>query len=426
MSYKNHTWSFSSVGGVKRVNFESGQDIVALEQLDQKLWTALSCPVYGLEIDSKTLELIDEDKDGHIRVAEILTASKWISGVIKNPDDLLKQDAVFPLSAINEHNDEGKILLASAKTILKNLGKADTTVLTVEETSDVTKIFKGTAFNGDGVITEDSCITNENKNLLKEIMACLGFVTDRGGKEGIDAELLQLFINACNAYSDWYKKAEENKTVILPFNERTEEAYQSYLTIKSKIDDYFLKYDSIGIGPGLGTASETRTAVKELLANYKKPMVIDADGLNGLSMEKKLPSLPPGSVLTPHPKEFERLFGDCKNDFERIKRALENAKLLNCLIVLKGHHTFIAMPGGKGYFNSTGNAGMATAGSGDVLTGMITGILTQDYSSEEAAILAVYLHGLAGDLAASEFSKEAMIAGDIIDNIGKAFNLLET
>jgi len=197
-------------------------------------------------------------------------------------------------------------------------------------------------------------------------------------------------------------------------------------SIITKIDDDFLKYDSIGIGPGLGTASETRTAVKELLANYKKPMVIDADGLNGLSMEKKLPSLPPGSILTPHPKEFERLFGDCKNDFERIERALENAKLLNCLIVLKGHHTFIAMPGGKGYFNSTGNAGMATAGSGDVLTGMITGMLTQDYSSEEAAILAVYLHGLAGDLAANEFSKEAMIAGDIIDNIGKAFKLLET
>src|SRR6186713_718425 len=197
-------------------------------------------------------------------------------------------------------------------------------------------------------------------------------------------------------------------------------------SIITKINDDVLKYDSIGIGPGLGTASETRAAVKELNSIYKKPMVIDADALNGLSMEKKLPSLPPGSILTPHPKEFERLFGDCKNDFERIKRALENAKLLNCLIVLKGHHTFIAVPGGKGYFNSTGNAGMATAGSGDVLTGMITGMLTQDYSSEEAAIFAVYLHGLAGDMAANEFSKEAMIAGDIIDNIGKAFKLLET
>ena len=197
-------------------------------------------------------------------------------------------------------------------------------------------------------------------------------------------------------------------------------------SIITNIHEDILKYDSIGIGPGLGTASETRAAVKELISIYKKPMVLDADALNGLSMEKKLPSLPSRSVLTPHPKEFERLFGECKDDFERIEKALYNAKRLNCLIVLKGHHTFIACPDGKGYFNSTGNAGMATAGSGDVLTGMITSLLAQDHSSEDASILAVYLHGFAGDIAAKEFSKEAMIAGDIIDSIGKAFKQLET
>jgi NAD(P)H-hydrate epimerase len=197
-------------------------------------------------------------------------------------------------------------------------------------------------------------------------------------------------------------------------------------SVMTKIDDDILKYDSIGIGPGLGTASETRTAVKELLAVYKKPIVLDADALNGLAMEKTLPSFAPGSVLTPHPKEFERLFGESKNDFERIEKALQNAKSLNCSIVLKGHHTFIATASGKGYFNNTGNAGMATAGSGDVLTGMITGLLAQEYSSEEASILAVYLHGLSGDMAAKEFSKEAMIAGDIIENIGKAFKQLES
>ena len=193
----------------------------------------------------------------------------------------------------------------------------------------------------------------------------------------------------------------------------------------TKIDEDVLKYDAIGIGPGLGTASETRTAIKELLLVYKKPIVIDADGLNGLSKEKSLPPLPSGSVLTPHPKEFERLFRECKNDFDRIDKALSNAKSLNCSIVLKGHHTFIATAGGKGYFNSTGNAGMATAGSGDVLTGMITALLAQDYSSEEAAILGVYLHGCAGDIAAKQFSQEAMIAGDIIDNIGNAFKQLD-
>lgn len=196
-------------------------------------------------------------------------------------------------------------------------------------------------------------------------------------------------------------------------------------SIITKVDDDVLKYDSIGIGPGLGTASETRAAVKELVSVYKKPIVLDADALNGLSMEKKLPSLPPGSILTPHPKEFERLFGESKNDFERIEKALKNAKLLSCTIVLKGHHTFIATASGKGYFNNTGNAGMATAGSGDVLTGMITALLAQGYSSEEASVLAVYLHGLAGDIAANEFSKEAMIAGDIIEKIGNAFKQFE-
>lgn len=195
-------------------------------------------------------------------------------------------------------------------------------------------------------------------------------------------------------------------------------------SIITKIDDDVSRYDSIGIGPGLGTASETRTAVKELLSAYKKSMVIDADGLNGLSMEKNLPSLPPGSVLTPHPKEFERLFGKSENDFERVDKAIANAKLLNCSIVLKGHNTLIATAGGKGYFNSTGNAGMATAGSGDVLTGMITALLAQGYSSEQAAIFGAYLQGCAGDIAAKEISQEAMVAGDIIDNIGNAFKQL--
>jgi NAD(P)H-hydrate epimerase len=194
----------------------------------------------------------------------------------------------------------------------------------------------------------------------------------------------------------------------------------------TKIDDDISKYESVGIGPGLGTASETRSAILELISVSAKPIVFDADALNGLAKEKILPSLPPGSVLTPHPKEFERLFGECKNDFERIQKALQNSQKLNCLIVLKGHHTFIATPGGLGYFNTTGNAGMATAGSGDVLTGMVTGLSAQDYPSAEAAILGVYLHGLAGDFAAGEHSQEAMLASDIIENIGKAFKQLET
>jgi NAD(P)H-hydrate epimerase len=197
-------------------------------------------------------------------------------------------------------------------------------------------------------------------------------------------------------------------------------------TIISKIDDDISKYNSIGIGPGIGTTVETRKMLKETLKKYKKPLLLDADALNCMALEKKKPSLPPGSVLTPHPKEFERLFGKTKNEYERNARAMLNAKLLKCIIVVKGHHTYIATPSGQGYYNSTGNAGMATAGSGDVLSGIITALLAQGYLPEQAAILGVYLHGLAGDFAVEKFSQEAMLAGDIIEHLGEAFKLILT
>ena len=131
--------------------------------------------------------------------------------------------------------------------------------------------------------------------------------------------------------------------------------------------------------------------------------------------------IPPLSILTPHTREFERLFGTPENDFRRVEVALQKAREYNIIIVLKGAYTFIATPGGMGYFNSSGNPGMATGGTGDVLTGIITGFLCQGYPSEHAAILGVYVHGLAGDLAAAELSQQALIAGDVIDYLGKAF-----
>ena len=181
-------------------------------------------------------------------------------------------------------------------------------------------------------------------------------------------------------------------------------------------------YSVIGIGPGIGTAPRTKTLLETLLRSYKKPVVLDADGLNMMGANPPLFSLvPPYSILTPHPKELERMFGKAEDDFARLQLALEKARDHQCIIVLKGHYTFIAMPGGKAYFNTTGNPGMATAGSGDVLTGIITGLLAQHYTPEEAALFGVYLHGLAGDLAAAQKSQEALIATDIIDYLGAAF-----
>jgi hydroxyethylthiazole kinase-like uncharacterized protein yjeF len=193
-------------------------------------------------------------------------------------------------------------------------------------------------------------------------------------------------------------------------------------SFNTKVDDDLTKYESIGIGPGLGTASETKMLLREVLDTYRSPIVLDADALNIIASQKDLLKLiPAGSILTPHPKEFERLFGETANEFEKVLLCLQKAKELNCIIVLKGHHSFIATPDEKGFFNSTGNAGMATAGSGDVLTGILTSLLAQHYSSVEAALLGVYIHGLAGDKAAAALSMESMVAGDIIANLGRAF-----
>ncbi|HEY4108116.1 NAD(P)H-hydrate dehydratase [Puia sp.] len=182
------------------------------------------------------------------------------------------------------------------------------------------------------------------------------------------------------------------------------------------------KYSVIGIGPGLGQEERTVAFFRDLLRQSKKPMVVDADALNILAAHPDLHSmLPPYSILTPHPKEFERLFGAAADDYARFDRAREQARRLGVIIVLKGHYTFIAMPGGKSYFNSTGNAGMAKGGSGDVLTGILTALLGQSYSPGEAALLGVYLHGLAGDLAADTHSQESMLPSDLADHLGKAF-----
>ncbi|HJN05171.1 MAG TPA: NAD(P)H-hydrate dehydratase [Bacteroidales bacterium] len=198
-----------------------------------------------------------------------------------------------------------------------------------------------------------------------------------------------------------------------------------------RYDNYFSEvpnigqYNAIGIGPGLGMEHQSQMAMKLLIQNSTCPMVIDADALNILSENPIwLAFLPQGSILTPHPKEFERLAGKWRNDFERLDKQRNLAQKHGIYIVLKGANTSICFPDGQCYFNSTGNPGMATAGSGDVLTGIITGLLASGYSSGIASILGVYVHGLSGDLTADELGYESLIADDIIDNLGKAFNRL--
>ena len=186
-------------------------------------------------------------------------------------------------------------------------------------------------------------------------------------------------------------------------------------------------YQAVGVGPGLGMEASTASALKLLIQECKVPMVFDADALNLLAENKTwLAFLPPNTILTPHPKEFERMTSAYANGFERLELQRKLAMRHKIIVVVKGAHTTICLPDGKCYFNSTGNPGMATAGSGDVLTGMILGLLAQGYSPAKAALLGVYLHGLAGDLAAEKTGMESLISSDIIAHLGHAFNYLRS
>ena len=184
--------------------------------------------------------------------------------------------------------------------------------------------------------------------------------------------------------------------------------------------EYDLEPTAIGFGTGAGTAEETVKATEQLLRKNKKPMVVDADGLNILSKNKELLGLlPEGSILTPHPKELERLIGTWANDFEKLDKARQLCREYKLILVIKGAYTFTLTPS-ETFINTSGNPGMATAGSGDVLTGILTAMLCQGYNPLTAAVLGVYLHGRAGDLAAEKLSFEGLVAGDIARHTGRA------
>jgi hydroxyethylthiazole kinase-like uncharacterized protein yjeF len=183
-------------------------------------------------------------------------------------------------------------------------------------------------------------------------------------------------------------------------------------------------YQAIGAGPGLGKAPATRQLIRELLLAAPAALVLDADALNLVAEEGLLPALPPHTILTPHPKEFERLAGKATDGFQRLEQVRHLCQTHQCYIILKGGHTCIGTPEGVLYFNCTGNPGMATGGTGDVLTGIVTGLLAQQYTPLEACLLGVYLHGLAGDLAKATQGEAALIASDLIENLGAAFKQL--
>ena len=267
-----HKWRFFRSGGFDQVRLESGADLLALDQLDPKLWAALSCPTHRLHMDDKTMELMDTDRDGRIRVPEILAAVQWAGSVLKNPDDLTARASSLPLSAIDDSTSEGKQLLASAKRILLNLGKQDSPVITTADTADTERIFSATRFNGDGIVPPGSADDRETRAIIENVMTCLGSVQDRNGAPGISQEMLDKFFTEARAYSEWWSKAERDPDNFLPFGDDTGEAAAAFEAVKAKVDDYFTRcrlaeFDPRAAGP-LNPAPEQYHALapKELSA----------------------------------------------------------------------------------------------------------------------------------------------------------------
>jgi hypothetical protein len=235
-----HTWKFFRAGGFDQVKLESGSDLANLDQLDQKLWVALACPTRGLEFDSRTLDLIDTDKDGRIRAPEIIAAAKWATDLLKNPSDLVKGLPSLPLVSINDATPDGKQILASAKQILINLGKPDAAAIELAEATDTVKIFAATTFNGDGIIPADAADDDATKSVITDIMACMGIETDRSGKPGVSQPKVDRFFAEAQAHSDWWKRSEGDQT-ILPLGEETAAAAGAVNAVKVKVNDFFAR-----------------------------------------------------------------------------------------------------------------------------------------------------------------------------------------
>lgn len=232
-----YPWKFFRAGGFNQVVIGSGADLLNLDQLDQKLWVALACPTTGVEFDKTTLALIDTDKDGRIRVPELIAAAKWAGGLMKNPDDLLKGSPTLKPSAINEASPEGKLIANFARQVL---GKTDAGEVTFDEAASAAATFAAKPFNGDGVIPADSASDDATKAVIADIINCLGSDTDVSGKPGVSQARVDQFFAAATAYSDWWKKAEGDASV-MPLGLNTEAAAAAVKAVKSKVDDYFAR-----------------------------------------------------------------------------------------------------------------------------------------------------------------------------------------
>jgi hypothetical protein len=239
-THATHPWHFFRAGGFNQVKLDTGADLAHLDQLDPKLWVALACPAHGLEFDERTLELLDTDRDGRIRVPEVIAAAKWATSLLKDPDDLLRGSATLPLAAIDARTPEGQQLLASARQTLSNLGRPEAEAISLEDTADTERIFAATRFNGDGIIPVAAAEDPELQAAIADIIACLGPVPDRSGAPGVSLAMVEQFFTEAQGFADGWRQAEADPA-LLPLGPATPAAFAALQAVRGKVDDYFTR-----------------------------------------------------------------------------------------------------------------------------------------------------------------------------------------
>jgi hypothetical protein len=263
---KPHVWHFFRSGGFDQVQLASGADLAALGALDPKLWAALACPSTGLEMDPRTLALLDTDGDGRIRLPEVVAAASWAARMLKSPDELLTPQDSLPLAAIDDGTPEGAELLASARQILDGLGKGHAAALSIEDTVDTNRIFAQTHFNGDGIVPPTAAADEAARKVIEDAMACVGAETDRSGAPGLSQAKAELFFAEARAYSDWWAAAEADADNVLLFGETTDDIVALYESLKPKIDDWFTRQRLAEFDPRAADALNPAVADYQALA----------------------------------------------------------------------------------------------------------------------------------------------------------------
>jgi hypothetical protein len=252
-----HRFRFQRVGGLDQVVLESGADLLALESLDQKLWVALACPTRGLDLDPRTLALLDEDHDGRVRVPEVLAAIRFCAARLRDVGAILFGAAELPLAALREDTPEGRTALAAAKYVLEQVGRGSAAAVQATDVADTAKVFEKTLFNGDGVVPAEAASDVETRQLVLDVIAALGPVPDRGGKPGVNRAGVDAFFAEAAAYAEWWQRGESSPEVMI-LGERTAAAHAALCAVRAKVEDFFVRCGLAAMEPR-ATAVLTRT-----------------------------------------------------------------------------------------------------------------------------------------------------------------------